>query len=123
MGVVLSQGAGQEVEVRKKEIEMCPECDEEIEDGQEKTIVSGTSWHKWCFQKIAGAQQVEETLDLRETCPACDQIIDEGEEKSIVRGKEWHLHCFQSLKAQMASKKPKSEKSGKKKKKKKKTVK
>jgi thioredoxin reductase len=35
-----------EVKQRAKEISMCPECDAEIEDGQEKVIVSGKEWHK-----------------------------------------------------------------------------
>jgi hypothetical protein len=37
----------QEVKVRAKDVATCPECDEVIEDGQERTIVSGTEWHKW----------------------------------------------------------------------------
>ncbi len=58
-------------------------------------IVSGTEWHKWCFQKVKGEQLVEAKLDLRETCPACDEIIEEGQEKSIIRGKgESVTVCF-----------------------------
>lgn len=121
--------------MRQKEVSQCPECNEDIEDGQERTvrggagrcavptahsllaqIVSGTEWHKWCFQKFQGEQKVEAKLDLTEVCPACDEAIEEGQEKSIIRGKEWHKHCFEAIKAQMA---PKKSSAGKKKKKKK----
>jgi fibrillarin-like rRNA methylase len=37
----------QEVQVRAKDVSTCPECEEVIEEGQERTIVSGVEWHKW----------------------------------------------------------------------------
>ncbi len=108
------------MQVRAKDVATCPECEEVIEDGQERTIVSGVEWHKWCFQKVAGEQVVQEKLDLRETCPACDEVIEEGQEQSVIRGKAWHAHCFNAIKSQMAA--TKARESGVKKKKKKKKI-
>ncbi len=36
----------QDVKVRAKDVATCPECSEEIEDGQERTIISGKEYHK-----------------------------------------------------------------------------
>jgi hypothetical protein len=38
-----------EVKQREKVVSICPECDKEIEEMQEKTIVSGMEWHKVSF--------------------------------------------------------------------------
>ncbi len=61
----------------------CPECEQEIEDGQEKTIVKGVEWHKWCYQKSKGDKgPVVREIKLQ-TCAECEEKIEDGQEKTV----------------------------------------
>jgi thioredoxin reductase len=97
-----------EVKQRAKDVSVCPECDKEIEDGQERTIVSGKEWHKvgkssfcWltqlltcinqqCYRKLKGEVEVKQREKVVSICPECDSEIEDGQERTIVSGKEWH---------------------------------
>ena len=99
--------------VRKVEVALCPVCDEAIEEGQEKTIVSGHEWHKWfvavlflvlsvqtntwarCFRKVQGEQEVQVRKVDVAVCPECEEAIEEGQERTIISGKEYHKWCHQ----------------------------
>jgi hypothetical protein len=85
----------QEVHVRAKDVATCPECSEVIEEGQERTIISGKEYHKWCHQKKVGDKGPSvRKVDIA-TCPECSEAIEEGQERTIISGKEYHKWCHQ----------------------------
>ncbi len=46
-------------------------------------IVSGHEWHKWCFKKVQGEQEVKVREVKLQTCPECEEQIEEGQEKTV----------------------------------------
>jgi uncharacterized protein YlaI len=85
----------QEVQVRKVDVAVCPECEEAIEEGQERTIISGKEYHKWCHQKKVGDKgPAVRKVDVA-VCPECEEAIEEGQERTIISGKEYHKWCHQ----------------------------